>query len=660
MACVGAHAAVRVQAATLALPGVELAGVSIDASLAADGKPTLRLKAAKVSVPALGWRDVAVTLSGAPQRAHAGAWKFVGHVATQRAPGNALGNANLTVLYDPGGGTLEVDIVDGKSRVEALLPLDQTSHVQMKLAGLPLTWLRGVLAAAWPDGRIAAGTVAGDVALDMAPGDTRVSGRVAVSGADLDSKSGTIAARGLGADGAFRIDTGVATGVLFDGRLQGGQLLAGPLYAALPKYPVGVHVSGSIGPSGIAIDSLDFDDPDALRVSGSVGFGPRGKLERLQLSRFAATFPAAYIRYGATLVQNLTGFQSLATSGSISGSVDFDDKGPQAIELTANNVALDDADGSLAIDGLDGSVDWRAGVSRPATRLKWTGLSMYRLALGPASLGLEDAHGTLQLRAPASAALFGGAIRIDRFAWRPGAGKGQRVSAALSASDVDMNQLCAALGWPAFGGKLGGAVPDVRYSGGDLVFGGGLSLNVFDGSVSVTDLSLKHPFGKTPELEANIGMRQLDLAKLTGAFGFGQITGRLDGDIDGLTLADWKPVAFSANLTATGGGTISQDAIKTLTEVGGGGIAGGIQGMALRLFKTFHYAKIGLSCTLAHGVCTMGGIVPEPDPGISGYTMVEGSGLPRITVIGHQRAVDWVTLVDRLKAATEGGAPVVR
>jgi hypothetical protein len=78
------------------------------------------------------------------------------------------------------------------------------------------------------------------------------------------------------------------------------------------------------------------------------------------------------------------------------------------------------------------------------------------------------------------------------------------------------------------------------------------------------------------------------------------------------------------------------------------------------LFKTFDYARIGLSCTLARGVCRMGGIAPDPDPNDHGYTIVQGSGLPRITVIGHQRAVDWATLVGRLKAVTEGNAPVIR
>lgn len=661
VACAGAQAAVRLQADTLDLPGIQLAGVHIEASLAPDGLPTLHLQAAKLTVPALGWHDVALNLQGEPRRADGGAWKFVGHVATRKAPGNALGDANVTVLYDRDGGTLEVKVVDGKSNLDALLPLDQTTHVQMKLAAIPLAWLRGVLATAWPDGRLNGGTLAGNVALDLATADTRVSGRVTVGKADLDSKSGTIAAQKLDAGGSFRIDTGpVATSVMFDGSLHGGQLALGPLYAQLPQNPVGLHVAGELSPGGIAIESLDFDDPDALRLSGSLGFDKAGNLESIDLDRFAATFPAAYARYGTTLAQRVTGFKSLTTSGSISGSLDFGSKGPRAFDLSARNLSLDSPDGTLAVAGLDGSVDWRAGVSRPATQLKWDGLSLYKLAFGPARLGLEDESGALKLRAPVNIGLFGGAFQVSRFAWRPDAGKSQRLSAAFAVTDVDMGQLSKALGWPAFGGKIGGAVPELGYRNGDLVFGGGLSLNVFGGSVSVTNLGMQHLFGSTPELAADIDISQLDLGQVTGVFDFGQITGKLDGSIHGLKLVDWKPTAFQAQFAANGGGRISQDAIKSLTEVGGGGIAGGLQSMALKLFNTFGYSRIGLSCTLKDGVCTMGGITPAPNTDDNGYTIVEGSGLPRITVIGHERQVDWATLVSRLEAATKGGGPVIR
>jgi hypothetical protein len=660
LACACAQAAVQLQAETLTLPGVQLAKVNAQATLGPDGRPVLHIDAAKVSIPSLGWRDVALSLQGEPQRADGSAWKFVGRVTTQRAPGNALADAGLTILYDREGGTMEVDVVQGKSSLDAQLPLDQPSHLQVKLAAIPLAWLKGVLAAAWPDGRLNGGTLAGNVALDLAQDGTRASGRVAVSGADLDSKSGTMAAQKLGAEGNFRIDTGLAaTTVMWDGQLRGGQLLLGPLFAQLPQSPVALHVAGSLGPTGIALDSLDFDDPEALRLSGSIGFDRRGSLDKLALSHFAATLPAAYTRYGTTLVRSLTGFESLTTSGSFSGSLDMDAKGPHVIDLVAKDVTLDSHGAGLDVDGFDGGIDWRAGATRPATQLKWNALSLYRLAFGSASFGLKDEGGALSLRAPVDVALFGGTFQVARFEWRPDEAKSQRLSAAFSVSNVDVNQLCTALGWPAFGGKLGGAVPDLVYRGDNLVFGGGLSLNAFGGSVSVTNLSMQHPFGPAPELAADIDMDQLDLAQLTSVFGFGQITGRMDGDIHGLKLVGWKPVTFDADLTANGGGKISQNAIKSLTEVGGGGIAAGLQGMALRLFKTFGYSRIGLSCKLANGVCSMGGISPDPDADGNGYTIVEGSGLPRITVIGHERSVDWVTLVSRLKSVTEGNAPVI-
>ena len=44
-----------------------------------------------------------------------------------------------------------------------------------------------------------------------------------------------------------------------------------------------------------------------------------------------------------------------------------------------------------------------------------------------------------------------------------------------------------------------------------------------------------------------------------------------------------------------------------------------------------------------------------------GFTIVEGSGLPRLTVVGYNRLVDWPTLLERLTAAGKGEvSPVVQ
>ncbi|HEX6614043.1 MAG TPA: hypothetical protein VF022_09295, partial [Rhodanobacteraceae bacterium] len=314
--------------------------------------------------------------------------------------------------------------------------------------------------------------------------------------------------------------------------------------------------------------------------------------------------------------------------------------------------------GRIALSGLDGELDWDAQDSRPASTLSWQSLAFYKLPFGAATLHFKSDAGALSLADPAQLALLGGTFSLQGLAWRPAAEKQDRLNAAFAVSDLDVPSLCKLFGWPQFPGTLGGAVPGLRYSGDRILLDGGLSLHVFDGFVDVTSLALEQPFGVAPVLAADIDLRQLDLAQLTSVFDFGSITGKLDGTIHDLKLVNWQPVAFDAALHADSGGRISQRALKSLTQVGGGGIAAGLQGLALNLFKTFGYSRIGLSCVLRAQVCTMGGVEPGSDG--TGYTIVEGSGLPHISVVGHERQVDWPTLVERLKVATAGGGPVVR
>ncbi len=130
----------------------------------------------------------------------------------------------------------------------------------------------------------------------------------------------------------------------------------------------------------------------------------------------------------------------------------------------------------------------------------------------------------------------------------------------------------------------------------------------------------------------------------------------MDGSIADLRLVNWSPVAFKASLLADSGGRISQRAVNNLTTLGGGGDrCSGLQGAVLKLFKTFGYKRIGLDCTLRGAVCQMSGLEANGD----GYTIVEGSGLPHLRVIGHQTQVDWPTLVQRLHDAINGSAPEI-
>src|SRR3546814_1567293 len=73
-------------------------------------------------------------------------------------------------------------------------------------------------------------------------------------------------------------------------------------------------------------------------------------------------------------------------------------------------------------------------------------------------------------------------------------------------------------------------------------------MQVFDGRVEVTALSMERPFGVAPTLSADFALHDLDLLAITEVFDFGSISGRLDGHIDGLRLVAWSPVTFDAEL----------------------------------------------------------------------------------------------------------------
>jgi hypothetical protein len=185
-------------------------------------------------------------------------------------------------------------------------------------------------------------------------------------------------------------------------------------------------------------------------------------------------------------------------------------------------------------------------------------------------------------------------------------------------------------------------------------------MSVFGGRVELSQLAMERPFGTAPTLTGDVTIEDLDLEQLTRVTGFGTITGRLDGRIQDLRLVDWDPVAFDARLQTDsewkGKRRISQRAVKDISDVGGSGVAGGLQAKALAIFDDFAYDRIGMGCQLQENVCTMSGIGSAGD----GYIIVAGAGLPRIQVVGFRRRVDWPTLVKRLVAATQGQAPVIK
>ncbi|MEO8810648.1 MAG: hypothetical protein ABI386_10430 [Rhodanobacter sp.] len=648
------RADVLLSAKSINVPGVSLQDVTLRLGDDGHGAISLQLHAGRADVASMGWRRLTMKLTGSLRRDDQLAWVLDGNLKLASAPGGALSDARVQIQISPGANTLLVDVSQGKSRLGAALPLDQPSHAQVHLVDVPAGWLEGLLGTVW-SGRPTAGRVGAELALDVREAGLHSSGQFKLDGVGFDTPAGTLAGQGVSGSGRFDLDSSAGpTQFDLDASLRGGELLLGSIYAKLPGHAVQVDLHAIAQRGSIEVNRLRVNDADALQLDGALAFDAKGALRTLRLDRVHASFPAAYDRYATAWFDSL-GLHGLRINGDLDASIELRGSTPSRFTFGTRGLDLTDAEGRLAVQDLSGGMDWAIQGERPSTTLAWRGMKFYRVDSGAAKSRWQSRNGKLSLLQPLEVPVLQGLLRIGQLDWSPGAASGQRLATSLVLTGVDMAAFSRVMGWPAFPGTLAGAVPSLRWIDDRLELAGGLSANVFNGFVDITRLSLQHPFGPGPVLSADIALKQLDLGAITSVFDFGSITGQLGGTIDDLRLVDWRPVGFKASLLAGSGGRISQRAVNNLTSVGGGGVAAGLQGAVLKLFKTFGYKRIGLNCTLQGTVCTMSGLQPTDD----GYTIVEGSGLPRLQVIGHQSRVDWPTLVRRLADAIHGAPPEI-
>ena len=646
-------AGLRAAVDTLQAGGIVVKKIQVELMPSPEGGQDLRLTAAQ-----LDWPEVALQLvdieAHCPLEPDAAAWRCAGQARLRTATGAQPLEAGFVAQLEQGRLSLELN------RAPARLSLNprgegEDLRWQVRLRQLPLDWLSDLLRKSWPvvtrlDGQLAldAELPAGDAASTEIDYSLRDFG--------FDTVDGSKAAAHVSLAGKLEWHDGTPWRLRHRGQIGSGEVLAGAFHVAFADH--GTRLDFGLAPERDAyrVSDLVFDDPGVLRLAGAALVAPAAPnpLRALDIESATALLPQAQQRYLASLL-GLAGWGELQTRGRVTARGRFDAQGPLEATLVLAPVDVAEKTRGVGIDALEGELAWRRDGELAATELRWKSAQLYSLPLGAARLHWQSRDGALSLREPARIPLLGGSLDLLRLGVHPAAVGGERVKAGLAVHDVELSALSQALGWPRFGGKLGGAVPELRYADERLELTGGLMLDVFDGTLNVTGLALERPFGVSPSLSADIAFEKLDLSLLTGTFDIGGITGRLSGYVRALRLVDWRPVAFDAQLQALDGGRISQRAVNTISSVGGGGIAAGLQASMLKLFDTFGYSRLGIGCRLQNAVCHMRGL----DADAARYTLVEGRGLPRIQIVGHQSQVDWAVLVDRLQAAARGTKPVI-
>jgi hypothetical protein len=442
---------------------------------------------------------------------------------------------------------------------------------------------------------------------------------------------------------------------------RGGELLFGRFYAKLPDSAVAVQVLAQReGEGAWRLPRLYWRDPGALEVEGTGSLRADASPETLELRLSLPNLALARDRYLSGFLAP-AGFGDLILSGSAAGTLRVAAGSPRELDLRLGAINAVDPKARFTLAGFGGELRWHAGEEVRASELRWDSGALFGIGLGAARFPLSSSGGELRLTQAAAIEALGGKLKLESLRWQPPKGaQGPRFQFGFSADTLDLASLSQRLGWPAFTGTISGPIPSARYHDDRLDIDGGLQMEVFGGSVALSELAMERPFGTAPTLTGDVAIEDVDLEQITRVTGFGTITGRLDGRIQDLRLVDWDPVAFDAKLQTDdawkGKKRISQRAVKDISDVGGSGIAGGLQAKALGFFDDFGYSRIGMGCRLQENVCTMSGIGSAGD----GYIIVAGAGLPRIQVVGFRRQVDWPTLVKRLVAATQGQAPVIK
>jgi hypothetical protein len=228
----------------------------------------------------------------------------------------------------------------------------------------------------------------------------------------------------------------------------------------------------------------------------------------------------------------------------------------------------------------------------------------------------------------------------------------------MDLTPVSMSQFSTAMGWPKMQGEISGQVPLVTYAGKQLNMDGAMTFHVFNGTIGMDNLKIDDPLGVVPRLNADLLMRNLDLGELTRTFSFGNIEGKLDGDVKNMVLENWKPAYLDASIQTSNGPQlkkISQRAVENIAALGGGGAAAALQRTFLRFFKEFNYDKIGLSCKLRQGICEMGGV----ESTATGYIIVKGKGIPSVNVNGFTQRVSLEDLIGRIKRITDSNTKMI-
>ncbi len=297
--------------------------------------------------------------------------------------------------------------------------------------------------------------------------------------------------------------------------------------------------------------------------------------------------------------------------------------------------------GDPARDAPDASRRGRLQVSRVQTPL---------FLLERLDLPVWLAGNTLGLGAPLDIPLHGGIVRLGAIRVLEPFSPGFELRCRASVQGVDLGGVKA--GPLVLQGALVGELGEVRLTSESMSVVAGLSGSFFGGELLVDNLRVHRPLIAGRVLGADVRVRGMHMEMLSRALDLGDVSGRLDVDIQDLEVAHGQPVAFAMQaVSAPAKGVeqkISLKAVNAISVMGTGqGLTGAGVSMFASFFQSFAYKSIGFACSLRNDVFQIRGLIKDggveyliQKPPLFGINVVNGNPDNRISFSDMQKRLE--------------------
>jgi hypothetical protein len=241
-------------------------------------------------------------------------------------------------------------------------------------------------------------------------------------------------------------------------------------------------------------------------------------------------------------------------------------------------------------------------------------------------------------------------VRFENLYYRDILSPERELLMTLVLDDIDLTEVSASLGLPAFSGSVSGTIPMASFTGTTLTSEGEIIMRLFGGEMRISGIAVENIFSPITSIGSSVEFREIDLGRMTDAFEFGRITGVIQGYVRDLVITGGQPESFEAHIeTVARRGVAQRISVKALRKISifGSDATGSVLSSGIyRFFKEYRYSRMGFRGRLKDENFLLTGIETEGDKGY----LIKGALLPpKVDVISYSQNISFKELLKRIK-----------